>query len=205
MYDNSKKIVPELLQIQTNEKIETRQLAQEIASGNKLYGGNAWAAFYPSISGKNLQDSTAYIFEVTSAAADGAEQMIIIGGGYNMQRHIQTVAKSTYLNGSQYKKILAGVNAQIENLSIAGKVKVASSESNPLIAAFLYSMDNSSGITETPIDVSQQIDQLNDKTFVLNQNIQVSADRALVLILKKPAAGTVNHSVNWLPLTAVIM
>ena len=172
-------------------KVEMRvEEAQKKATKTMLLGENPYNAYYPSVATTDQSRNQPFIIPVAQAAADSDNQIIIIGGNYDMRQYIISQSSGKLL-GSQYGNVCAGLNATLAGLALLVQIQVDEGTIQNVVANMtLYKMEGQAGITPTNVDFSGPQDQTNNYKINANGIFTLANDCAIVIVLNRPGVGT---------------
>ena len=175
----------------TGLKVETRvEDAQKKASKTMLLGDNPFNAYYPSVATTENTRNQPYIIPVTQASGDSDNQIIIIGGNYDMRQYI-LAQNSGRLTAYQYGRVIAGLNGTLAGLAMLVQLQVNGGTVQNVVANMtMYKMEGQAGITPTSIDFSGPQDQTNNYKINANGVFVLANDCAVVIELTKPSSGS---------------
>lgn len=186
-------------------KVDMRvEEAQKKATKTMLLGENPYNAYYPSVATTDQNRNQPFIIPVAQAAADTGNQIIIIGGNYDMRQYIVSQSEGKLL-GSQYSKVCAGLNSTLAGLAMLVQIQVNGGTIQNVVANMtLFKMDGQAGITSTSIDFSGPQDQTNNYKINANGIFTLANDCAVVIELTKPGSGTNTSNVIVQPTYATL-
>lgn len=178
-------------------KVEMRvEEAQKKATKTMLLGENPYNAYYPSVATTEQNRNQPFIIPVAQAEADSGNQVIILGGNYDMRQYIATQITGKLL-GSQYGKVCAGLNATLAGLAMLCQIQVNGGNLQNVVASMtLYKMDGQAGLSSTSVDFSGPQDQTNNYKINANGIFTLANDCAIVIELAKPTTTGATNTAN---------